>query len=925
MESLSKAYDAKQHEDALYQEWEESGFFNPDKLPGKRTKPFTIVIPPPNVTGQLHVGHAMMLAIQDLMIRFERMRGKKALWVPGFDHASIATQNVVEKKIWKEEKKTRHDLGREEFLRRVDTFVEQSKDVIRTQVKKMGASCDWSRARYTLDAGLSEAVQTLFVQMHEDGLIYRGNRIVNWCTRCASTLADDEVSYREEHSKFYYLKYGPVVIGTARPETKFLDKVIVVHPDDTRYTKYVEKEFDVEWIDGTVRAKVVADAVADPALGTGAMTITPAHSFEDFSLAQKYGFEVHEIIGMDGKMTAAAGDMAGLPVDECRRKVVARLQEKGLIDRIDENYVHNLSVCYRCDTPIQPLVSKQWFVAVDKKPKSGGKPPRHGRASLARGGSLKARAIDAVRKEKIAIVPDRFNKTYFQWMENLHDWCISRQIWFGHRIPVYYCKREITNTQYPIPNKKPKVGNSECPPIVSIERPSSCPHCKHKVLVQDEDTLDTWFSSALWTFSTLGWPQNTKSQKHEITKTRNDLEVFHPTSVMETGYDILFFWVARMIMMTTYALDEVPFETVYLHGLVRDKQGRKMSKSLGNGIDPLDVIAKYGADPVRLSLVIGATPGNDVRLYDEKIAGFRNFVNKLWNIGRFILAQNQKITPPAGGSKKQKKSLTLADRWILSRLHKVVASVTDDLEHFRFSQAGETLRDFTWGDFADWYLEIKKVEGDPNGLLLSTYCLLLKLWHPYTPYVTEVLWKQFQKITKTQKHENTLLMVAEWPKSNKKCIDHSAETSFELIRKSVTAFRNARATYRIPVTAELNAIIVSKAHADLFIENQASIIRLAHLASCKVVEEAERPEQSIPIAFKGATLYLLVGGIVDIAKEQERIKQDVERQMAYVSGLEKRLMNEEFTKKAPVEIVEAEKAKWDTAREELERLRNFLT
>ncbi|MBI4281229.1 valine--tRNA ligase [Candidatus Uhrbacteria bacterium] len=915
MEQLGKAYDAKAHEDALYQEWEESGFFNPDKLPGKRTKPFTIVIPPPNVTGQLHIGHAMMLAIQDLMIRFERMRGKKALWLPGFDHASIATQNVVEKKIWKEEKKTRHDLGREEFLRRVDTFVEQSKDVIRTQVKKMGASCDWSRARYTLDAGLSIAVQTMFVRMYEDGLIYRGNRIVNWCTRCASTLADDEVSYREERSRFYYLKYGPVVIGTARPETKFLDKVIVVHPDDTRYTKFVGKEFAVEWIDGKVRAKVVADAVADPALGTGAMTITPAHSFEDFALAQKYGFDVHEIIGMDGKMTAAAGEMAGLPVDECRRKVVERLQAKGLIDRIDENYVHNLSVCYRCDTPIQPLVSKQWFVAVDKKPKRGGK-------------SLKALAIDVVRKEKIAIVPDRFNKTYFQWMENLHDWCISRQIWFGHRIPVWYNRDPNLRMHPNDPNK------DEAKIYVGLTAPQG------EEWEQDPDTLDTWFSSALWTFSTLGWPMNQSqsSGSGHATK-KNDLQMFHPTSVMETGYDILFFWVARMIMMTTYALDEIPFKTVYLHGLVRDKLGRKMSKSLGNGIDPLDVIAKYGADPVRLSLIIGSTPGNDVRLYDEKIAGFRNFVNKLWNIGRFILSQQ--VDPSLRGAKATKQShardrhaslaMTLSDRWILSRLHKVIASVTDDLEHFRFSQAGETLREFTWSDFADWYLEIAKCQLSVVSCQLSTqYVLntifntLLRLWHPFTPYVTEVLWKHVSQKSIKSKVEN-LLIVAEWPRSDKKLINHSAETSFELIRKSVTAFRNARATYRIPVTATVNAMIVSKAHADLFTENQASIIRLAHLASCTIVAEAKRPEQSIPIAFKGATLYLLVGGIVDIAKEQERIKQDVERQMAYVSGLEKRLMNEEFTSKAPVEIVEAEKAKWDTAREELERLRNFLT
>ncbi|MDO8582067.1 MAG: valine--tRNA ligase [bacterium] len=924
VEQLEKAYEAAKYEEKIYKEWEDAGAFNPDTLTKKRKESFTIAMPPPNVTGQLHMGHAAMLAIEDLMVRFERMRGKKALWVPGLDHASIATQNVVEKKIWKEEKKTRHDLGREEFLKRVDVFVQESKNVIRTQIKKMGASCDWSRERYTLDEGLSRAVRTMFVRMYEDGLIYRGNRIVNWCTRCASTLADDEVNYREERSRFYYLKYGPVVIGTARPETKFLDKVIVVHPDDTRYMEFVGKKFDVEWIDGKVQASVVADAIVDPAMGTGAMTITPAHSFEDFLLAQKYGFAVHQIIGMDGKMTEAAGGMAGMPVAECRAKVVERLQQKGLIDHIDENYVHNLSVCYRCDTPIQPLVSKQWFVAVDKKPKNGGK-------------SLKARSIDAVRKEKITIVPDRFNKTYFQWMDNLHDWCISRQLWFGHRIPVWYCKG---NQESGIGNhgteKSPNSlfiihDSKTCPPIVQIDPIKACPSCGSKELEQDPDTLDTWFSAGLWTFSTLGWPMNQSqsSGSGHATK-KNDLQTFHPTSVMETGYDILFFWVARMIMMTTYALDEVPFKTVYLHGLVRDKFGKKMSKSKGNGIDPLDMIAKYGADAVRLSLIIGGTPGNDVRLYDEKIAGFRNFVNKLWNIGRFVLSQpssssersESRSSLPAGRQVDQARTITLADRWILSRLQRVIVSVTDDCAQFRFSQAGERLRDFTWGDFADWYLEIKKIEGDPNDFLLSTFDFLLRLWHPYTPYVTEVLWEHLHE-TCNMKRE-TLLILAEWPKSEKKYIDIASENAFALLQKSVMVIRNARAIYRIPAATKLNVMIAARAQFSLFAENQSIIARLANLASCTVTKEAERPNDAVPLSVGKSVIYLLVGGIVDVVKEQERIKGEIEKQMAYVSNLEKKLSNEEFTKKAPAEIVEQERAKWEVAREELERLREFL-
>ncbi len=877
MAEIARAYEASQYEDEIYAAWEASGFFNPDTLrqaqgiKGKQ-EAFTIVIPPPNVTGQLHMGHAAMLAIEDLMIRYHRMKGDRTLWVPGFDHASIATQNVVEKKVWKEEKKTRHDLGREEFLKRVDAFVDASKHVIQTQVKKMGASCDWSRSRYTLDEGLSRAVQTMFVKMYEDGLIYRGNRIVNWCTRCASTLADDEVNYKEQKSKFYYLKYGPVTIGTARPETKFLDKVIIVHPEDKRYTKLHGKEFDVPWIDGTVRAKVIADEAGDPEIGTGAMTITPAHSFEDFALAQKYGIEVHQIIGQDGKMTEAAGDMAGMPVEQCREQVVARLQEKGLVERIDEEYVHNLSVCYRCDTPIQPLVSRQWFVAVDAKPKKGGV-------------SLKQRASDVVKSGEITIIPDRFNKTYFQWMDNLHDWCISRQIWFGHRIPVWYKDEAI---------------------YVGIEVPNE------KGWMQDPDTLDTWFSSGLWTFSTLGWPDKTK-----------DLATFHPTSVLETGYDILFFWVARMIMMTTYALDEVPFKHVYLHGLVRDKLGRKMSKSLGNGIDPLDMIAKYGADPVRLSLLIGSTPGNDVRLYDEKISGFRNFVNKLWNIGRFILTQPSSLRGSEATAAISEiatlgevgLAMTLSDRWMLSRLHRVIQDVTADIEAYRFSQAGERLRDFTWGDFADWFVEIKKIEGDPNGLLLTAYSLLLKLWHPFTPYVTEVLWKEFG---------DGMLMIAEWPKADAKLINEKSEKEFTLIQDVITAIRGMRSEYQLAPSVPLSALIVTDTYGDLLTDSTELIKKLARVESLDVQKKAERPKESIALAVGALEIFIPIGGILDKEKEQTRITKEIEEKQRYQEQLAQKLENREYVEKAPANIVDGERAKLEETKQRIKTLETQL-
>ena len=529
MSELPKAYDSKDYEDRLYKQWEASGAFSPNL--NSKKKPFTIAIPPPNATGQLHIGHAAMLAIEDIMIRHHRMMGEPTLWIPGTDHAAIATQNRVEKLV-ADEGETRHTLGRAKFLSRVKQYVADSQDTIRNQIRKMGSSVDWTRERYTMDDQLSLAVRTAFKTMVDDELIYRGHRIVNWCTRCSSTLADDELEYREEKANFYYIKYGPVTIGTARPETKFHDKIIIVHPKDKRYKKWVGKELDVPWIYGPVKARFVADESADMKMGSGAMTITPAHSMIDFDLAQKYGFDIIQIINEAGHITDKGGpDFQGLTTLEAREKLVKRLNKLGLLERIDTEYVHNLSVCYRCGTAVEPLVSEQWFINVNKK---------------VRGKSLKQRSLDAVRSGKIDILPDRFNKTYFHWMENLRDWCISRQIWWGHRIPVWYCK----------------CGEQ----IVQIDTPKKCPTCKSDKLKQDPDTLDTWFSSGLWTFSTLGWPKKTK-----------DLERFHPTSVLETGYDILFFWVARMILLSTYLMGEVPFKTVYLHGLVRDKQGRKMS------------------------------------------------------------------------------------------------------------------------------------------------------------------------------------------------------------------------------------------------------------------------------------------------------------------------------------------------------------
>jgi len=742
MPELPKAYLPQNYETQIYRQWEQSGFFNPDNLL-KKGEPFSISLPPPNATGILHLGHAVMIAIQDLMIRYWRLRGRAALWLPGEDHAAIATQNVVEKKLHKEDGKTRYDYGRDEFIKRVNEFIASSRSTIRDQIKAMGASCDWSRERYTLDEGLSRAVREVFVRMYHDGLIYRGKRIVNWCYRCGTTLADDEVEYKEQKTPFYYLKYGPITISTARPETKVLDKVIIVHPDDKRYQGYIGKSFDVPWIDGMVKATVVADKVAEMETGTGAMTITPAHSFVDFELAQKYGFEIVDIIGPDGKLTANAGKFAGLNVKEARIAILDELKKKDLVEKIDEEYIHNLSICYRCGTPVEPLPSEQWFVAVDKPFKRG----------LFHRTTLKKLAIAAVSTGKIKIVPERFAKIYDHWMKNLHDWCISRQIWFGHRVPAWKC---ISCGEW----------------FVGQAKPSTCLKCKASNLEQDPDTLDTWFSSSLWTFSTLGWPDKTK-----------DLATYHPTSVMETGYDILFFWIARMVLMTQYSLGDIPFRTVYLHGLVRDKQGRKMSKSLGNGIDPIAMIDKYGADALRLSMIIGTTPGNDFRLYDEKIAGYRNFVNKLWNIVRFAnLTAELKIVeiPP--------EAKTLADKWILSRFARVADLVTKKIESYSFSEAGEALYEFTWHELADWYLEVAKIEGNKQKILSYLITQLLKLWHPFTPYVTETLWRE------TFGEAAGLLMVQSWPEKLPAPAD---DPGFEIIRDVVTALRGFRVEHKL--------------------------------------------------------------------------------------------------------------------------------
>lgn len=875
MKEIEKAYEAQKYEDGIYKTWEESGVFSPKIVKGK--KPFTISMPPPNATGTLHLGHATMLAIEDIMVRHKRMQGYSTLWLPGTDHASIATQNKVEKVI-AEEGETRHSMGRERFLERVNQFVEQSRSTIRNQIRKMGASCDWTRERYTLDAGLSKAVREIFVRMFNDGLIYRGHRIVNWCTRCSSTLADDEVEFKEEKTKFYYIKYGPVIIGTARPETKFLDKVIAVHPDDKRYKKFIEKKITVPWINGDIEAVFMADKSVDPEFGTGAMTLTPAHDFLDFDLAKKHKLEIVQIIGQDGNFTKAVGPkFSGKNARASRDQIVKILEDKDLLEKVDENYVHNLSVCYRCGTPIEPLVSEQWFIDVNK-PVIG-----TGTKKL----SLKQKALEVVRKGDIEIIPDRFNKIYFNWIENLRDWCISRQIWFGHQIPVWYCE-----------------GDKECKPeckqpIVQTETPAKCPHCGSKNIKRDPDTLDTWFSAGLWTFSTLGWPEKTK-----------DLDYFHPTSVLETGHDILFFWVARMILMTNYALNEVPFEKVYLHGLVRDRHGKKMSKSAGNGIDPLDMIQKFGTDAVRLSLVIGTAPGTDFRLYEEKIAGYRNFVNKIWNGCRFALMNIPESEYHKTFSPTSIKSQ--ADKWIVSRLQKLIKEVDKEMENFHFSEAGTKIYDFTWNFYCDWYIEMSKSEHMNPAVLIFVLKTLLKLLHPFVPFVTEAIWTHLE-----QKNQ---LISETWPTIDKKLDFPKEEKEFEAVMDLITAIRSIRAEKGVEPARKINAVVYGGKWTKVLENKKEPMMRMARLQDIKLEPKGPKIQGAIWKYVNGMDIYLPAQDLFDITKEKERLRKKLDETSQKMKGIKGRISNPDFLKNAPEAVVTKEKILFDELEKELESL-----
>ena len=736
-EPFLKPYNSAEQEPRILEMWEKSGYANPDVCIEKGitkadAEAYSIVLPPPNVTGTLHMGHAAMLAIEDILIRYKRMRGYKTLWLPGTDSAAIATQSKVETDIYRSEKKTRHDLGREELLKRIDAFTDESKATITNQVKKMGSSLDWSRYAYTMDDKRFGAVMEAFVRMYDAGLIYRGNRIVNWDPKLQTTVSDDEIEYVEKQDPFYYFKYGPFIIGTVRPETKFGDKYVVMHPDDARYAQYKHgQKLDLEWINGPITATVIKDEAADMETGSGVMTITPAHSAIDFEIAQRHGLDIERVIDERGILLDIAGEFKGQHIKKARAAIVEKLKAKGLVEKVDEKYMHNVSTNGRGGGIIEPQIKLQWFIAVNKKAKfPNGKEM-----------TLKEWMRCAVESGETKIAPERFEKIYYHWIDNLRDWCISRQIWFGHRIPAWFKDGEVK---------------------VSIESPGTG-------WEQDPDTLDTWFSSGLWTFSTLGWPYCAQSATKGKPGPENDLANYHPTAVLETGYDILFFWVARMILMSGFLLGEVPFKQVYLHGLVRDGQGRKMSKSLGNIIDPLTMIEKYGADATRLSLVVGAQPGNDLKLSEDRVRGYKHFANKIWNIARFVL-ENQ---PNDGDT----ISIMDEDKKFIAEAEAVAKEVSDNIDNFRLDLAADTVYHFVWDRFAAEIIEESKsvLKGDDAAARASAQRMLyeiliisLKLLHPFMPFVTESIWQQLPKSASAQgsggtRKESDLLMVAKWP------------------------------------------------------------------------------------------------------------------------------------------------------------------
>ena len=852
---LPKVYEPQEVEGRVYEMWEKNGCFEGHRDPDK--KPFTIVMPPPNVTGQLHMGHAMDSTLQDILIRFKRMQGYAALWVPGTDHAGIATQIKVEEELRKNEGLSRYDLGREKFLERVWDWKHKYGNRIVEQQKKLGASCDWSRARFTMDEGLSKAVRHVFVSLYKKGLIYKGSRIINWCPNCVTALSDAEVEYQDKPGNFWHIRYPIqgeegryVIVATTRPETMLGDTGVAVNPNDERYKDIVGKKCILPLVGREM--PIVADDYVDMEFGTGCVKMTPAHDPNDFEVGLRQNLETIRVLDDNGKVVEGYGRYSGMDRYEARKAIVADLEEQGYLVKV-EPHQHNVGTCYRCHNDVEPLISAQWFVKM--KP-------------------LAEEALRVVNEGEVKFVPDRFSKIYTNWMENVHDWCISRQLWWGHQIPAWTCQ--------------------ECGHItVSEDDPTECEHCHSKNIKQEEDVLDTWFSSALWPFSTLGWPEETEDYKY-----------FYPTDVLVTGYDIIFFWVARMIFSGCEHTKKPPFHTVFIHGLVRDDKGRKMSKSLGNGIDPLEMANQYGADALRFNLVTGNSPGNDMRFYTERCEAMRNFANKIWNASRFLMMNltiDQCELP---------EKLELEDKWILSKLNSVIPEITENMERYELGVAAQKVYDFIWDDYCDWYIELTKtrLQGDDEDskiraqqVLCYVLTQILKLLHPFMPFITEEIWQALP-------HEGDYLMLQQWPEHHANLDFPEEEKAMELIMDAIRAIRARRAEMNVPPSKKAQ-LTVSTLEQAVFTQGTPFLKRLAYASDVKVVAATDTVDAQgmVVVTTHAARLYLPLAELVDLEKEKARIQKELDKNRKELDKLETKLNNPGFVNKAPAQVVEAER------------------
>ena len=858
---LPKVYDPRQVEPRIYQMWMDGGCFSAEPNPDK--KPFSIVMPPPNVTGQLHMGHAMDATLQDILIRFKRMQGYEALWLPGTDHAGIATQIKVEENL-RQEGLTRYDLGREKFLERVWAWKEKYGNRIVEQQKKMGSSCDWDRSRFTMDEGCSRAVRETFCELYDKGLIYKGSRIINWCPHCLTALSDAEVEYTDKPGHLWYIRYpladgsGDIVVATTRPETMMGDTGVAVNPEDEKFKHLIGKTCILPIMNREI--PIVGDEYCEIGFGTGAVKMTPAHDPNDFEVGLRHNLEVIRVIADDGTINENGGKYNGMDRYECRKAIVKDLEEQGYLVKT-EDYSHNVGTCYRCHNDVEPLISAQWFVKM---------------APLAK------EAIRVVQDGTVKFVPERFTKTYINWMENVHDWCISRQLWWGHQIPAWTC--------------------DDCGHInVSRQDPTQCEKCGSTHLTREEDVLDTWFSSALWPFSTLGWPD----------KDAKDLQYWYPTSVLVTGYDIIFFWVARMIFSGMEQMKKEPFKTVLIHGLVRDDKGRKMSKSLGNGIDPLEMADKFGADALRFNLITGNSPGNDMRFFVEKCEAMRNFANKIWNASRYVMMNLtiERVELP--------EKLELEDKWVLSKLNTLIREVTDNMEAYELGVASAKIYDFIWDTYCDWYIELTKARlysedaiRKQTAIQVLVYVLdqVLRLLHPFMPFITEEIWQSIP-------HEGDALIAAKWPEYREELAFKAEESHMESVMDAIRAIRNRRAEMNVPPSRKA-ALYVLTSKPQVYAEGEGFIQRLAYADTVTMLDkEPENLNGMVTIPTADAKLYIPMGQLVDVAKELDRISKELEKNRKFLGSLEAKLGNEKFVSRAPEAVVNAEKEKAQKTRD----------